>query len=105
MWINLTVDDQKDILLTGHQLPEFVINTLFPALKGSDLYVCISTRKAVDKSAFADANQYMKDGVLSLTMLILVTAGRVTPSLKFLTQSLSSCNVKGLPVKSIHPGQ
>ncbi len=64
--------------LTGDALLEFVNNTLFPVLKGKDIRdgegkvlipgvaVDASTpiKKAIVQTAFADANQYMKDGVL-----------------------------------------
>ncbi len=64
--------------LTGDALLNFVNNTLFPVLKGKDITdgsgnilihgvtVTAETpiKKAIVQSTFADANQYMKDGVL-----------------------------------------
>ena len=64
--------------LTGDKLLNFVNNTLFPVLKGTDIKdsngkviilgvkVDSSTpiKKAIVQTTFADANQYMKDGVL-----------------------------------------
>ena len=64
--------------LTGDALLGFVNNTLFPVLKGKDIKdaagkvlihgitVDANTpiKKAIVQSTFADANQYMKDGVL-----------------------------------------
>lgn len=42
----------------------FVNNTLFPTLKNLDVDSSTDIRKAIVKSTFEDANQYMKDGVL-----------------------------------------
>lgn len=64
--------------LTGDALLNFVNNTLFPVLKGKDVKnsdgqivikgIEISTdtpiKKAIVKTTFEDANNYMKDGVL-----------------------------------------
>ena len=64
--------------LTGDALLEFVNNTLFPVLKGNDIKdssgniliegvkVTAETpiKKAIVQTTFADANNYMKDGVL-----------------------------------------
>lgn len=64
--------------MTGDTLLSFVNNTLFPVLKGNDIKDsdgCIlikgievtaetPIKKAIVQSTFADANNYMKDGVL-----------------------------------------
>ena len=64
--------------MTGDTLLNFVNNTLFPVLKGTDIKdssgnvliegvkVTADTpiKKAIVQTTFADANQYMKDGVL-----------------------------------------
>lgn len=64
--------------MTGEALLTFVNNTLFPVLKGTDIHdsdgnvlikgVVVSAetpvKKAIVQSTFADANNYMKDGVL-----------------------------------------
>ena len=63
-WRNWAVDDGKGTALTGDQLLEFVNNTLFPTLKGLDVDADTPIKKAIVKSTFEDANQYMKDGVL-----------------------------------------
>ena len=77
-WQNWAVDDKSGTALTGDQLLEFVNNTLFPVLKGKDIKdsegkvliegikVTSETpiKKAIVQTTFADANQYMKDGVL-----------------------------------------
>lgn len=77
-WQNWAVDDHTGTALTGDKLLNFVNNTLFPVLKGNDIKdatgkiiipgvkVDSSTpiKKAIVQTTFADANQYMKDGVL-----------------------------------------
>ncbi len=77
-WANWAHDDRSGSAMTGDRLLDFVNNTLFPVLKGKDIKdssgkvliegvkVSAATpiRKAVVQSVFADANQYMKDGVL-----------------------------------------
>lgn len=77
-WQNWAVDDRTGTALTGDKLLNFVNNTLFPVLKGTDVKdsngkvvipgvkVDSSTpiKKAIVQPTFADANQYMKDGVL-----------------------------------------
>lgn len=77
-WQNWAVDDKSGKAMTGEQLLEFVNNTLFPVLKGKDIKdsdgnvkikgvkVTAETpiKKAIVQTTFADANQYMKDGVL-----------------------------------------
>ncbi len=63
-WRSWAKDDGKGTALTGNELLDFVNNTLFPTLK--EIYVTpdTPTKKAIVKTAFTDANQYMKDGVL-----------------------------------------
>ena len=63
-WRNWAVDDGKGTARTGDQLLDFVNNTLFPTLKGLDVDADTPIKKAIVKSTFEDANQYMKDGVL-----------------------------------------
>ena len=63
-WRNWAVDDGKGTALTGDKLLDFVNNTLFPALKGLQVDSKTPIKKAIVKSTFEDANQYMKDGVL-----------------------------------------
>ncbi len=77
-WANWARDDKSGSAMTGDALLNFVNNTLFPVLKGTDIKdgkgkikikgvnVDASTpiRKAIVQSTFADANNYMKDGVL-----------------------------------------
>ena len=77
-WQNWAHDDKSGTALTGDKLLNFVNNTLFPALKGHDIkdssgkviitgiHVTSDTpiRQAIVQTTFADANQYMKYGVL-----------------------------------------
>ena len=71
-WRNWAVDDGKGTALTGDQLLEFVNNTLFPTLKGLDVDADTPIRKAIVKTTFEDANQYMKDGVLLRQVLNII---------------------------------
>ncbi len=77
-WQNWAYDDKSGSAMTGDKLLDFVNNTLFPVLKGKDIKdsegnvliegvkVTSATpiKKAIVQTTFADANQYMKDGVL-----------------------------------------
>ena len=77
-WSNWAHDDKSGSAMTGDTLLNFVNNTLFPVLKGTDIKdssgnvliegvkVTADTpiKKAIVQTTFADANQYMKDGVL-----------------------------------------
>ena len=75
-WRNWAKADSNGHAMTGDKLLNFVNNVLFPVLKGNDvkdgdvvLYEGIKVtpdtpiKKAIVKSAFEDANNYMKDGV------------------------------------------
>lgn len=75
-WRNWAKADSSGHAMTGDKLLSFVNNTLFPVLKGNDvkegdtiLYEGIKVtpatpiKKAIVKSTFEDANNYMKDGV------------------------------------------
>ena len=75
-WRNWAKADENGHAMTGDKLLSFVNNTLFPVLKGNDvkesekvLYEGIQVtpdtpiKKAIVKSTFEDANNYMKDGV------------------------------------------
>lgn len=63
-WQNWAVDDHTGTALTGDKLLNFVNNTLFPTLKTLPVDVSTPIKKAIVQTTFADANQYMKDGVL-----------------------------------------
>ena len=63
-WQNWAVDDHTGTAMTGDKLLSFVNNTLFPTLKKLPVDVSTPIKKAIVQTAFADANQYMKDGVL-----------------------------------------
>ncbi len=63
-WQNWAHDDKSGNALTGDRLLDFVNNTLFPALKSLPVTASTPVKKAIVQTTFADANQYMKDGVL-----------------------------------------
>ena len=76
-WQNWAFDDRKGSAMTGDKLLNFVNNILFPVLKGKDVKDAAGNviegvkvdsttpiKKAIVQTTFADANQYMKDGVL-----------------------------------------
>ena len=63
-WQNWAHDDKSGNALTADQLLDFVNNTLFPTLKNLPVTASTPVKKAIVQTTFADANQYMKDGVL-----------------------------------------
>lgn len=54
-------EDKKG--MTGDELLDFVNNTLFPTLKNLNVTQETPMRKAIVKTVFQDANQYMKNGI------------------------------------------
>ena len=62
-WQNWAHDDKSGTALTGDRLLNFVNNTLFPTLKNLPVDASTPIQKAIVQTTFADANQYMKDGV------------------------------------------
>ena len=63
-WAGWAHDDRSGKAMTGEHLLDFVNNTLFPTLKRLPVDASTPIKKAVVQTAFADANNYMKDGVL-----------------------------------------
>ena len=63
-WCAWAHDDGGGDAMTGDKLLDFVNNTLFPTLKSIEITPQTPIRKAVVRTTFDDANQYMKDGVL-----------------------------------------
>ena len=63
-WANWAHDDRSGAAMTGDQLLDFVNNTLFPTLKTLPVDASTPIKKAIVQTTFADANNYMKDGVL-----------------------------------------
>jgi type I restriction enzyme M protein len=63
-WQNWAADDKTGTALTGDKLLNFVNNTLFPTLKNLPVDASTPIKKAIVQTTFADANNYMKDGVL-----------------------------------------
>ena len=71
-WRNWAHDDRSGKALTGDALLDFVNNTLFPALKGLKVDEDTPIKKAIVRTTFEDANQYMKDGVLLRQVLNVI---------------------------------
>ena len=63
-WANWAVDDKSGKAMTGDTLLNFVNNILFPTLKKLPVDKDTPIKKAIVQTTFADANNYMKDGVL-----------------------------------------
>ena len=62
-WRNWAVPDKNGHAMTGDKLLNFVNNKLFPTLKELPVNPKTPVKKAIVKSTFEDANNYMKDGV------------------------------------------
>lgn len=62
-WRNWAQADENGHAMTGDKLLNFVNNTLFPTLKELSVTPDTPVKKAIVKSTFEDANNYMKDGV------------------------------------------
>ena len=62
-WRNWAVADNNGHAMTGDELLDFVNNKLFPTLKNLSVDPSTPVKKAIVKSTFEDANNYMKDGV------------------------------------------
>ena len=63
-WENWAKDDKSGKAMTGDALLNFVNDTLFPTLKTLPVDGETPIKKAIVQTTFADANNYMKDGVL-----------------------------------------
>ncbi len=63
-WMNWAHDDKSGRALTGDALLNFVNNTLFPTLKTLPVDINTPIKKSIVQTMFAEANNYMKDGVL-----------------------------------------
>ncbi len=84
-WSNWAADDRSGAAMTGDTLLNFVNNVLFPVLKGQNatdaagntipgVTVTPETpiKKAIVRTTFEDANNYMKDGVLLRQVLNVI---------------------------------
>ncbi len=71
-WRNWAKDDGHGNAITGDELLDFVNNTLFPQLKTLQVTDNTEIRKAIVKTTFEDANNYMKDGVLMRQVLSVI---------------------------------
>jgi type I restriction enzyme M protein len=63
-WRDWAVDLKDGEAFTGDSLLDFVNNTLFPTLKNLEIDEETPMSQIIVKSAFEDANNYQKDGVL-----------------------------------------
>lgn len=63
-WRNWVHEEKPGDAMTGDKLLDFVNGTLFKELKSIEVSPETPIRKAIVRSTFDDANQYMKDGVL-----------------------------------------
>lgn len=70
-WCNWAYD-KNGKGMTGDTLLEFVNNTLFPTLKKLPVDASTPIKKAIVQTTFADANNYMKDGVLLRQIINLI---------------------------------
>lgn len=116
-WRNWAKADSNGHAMTGDKLLNFVNNTLFPVLKGNDvkegdtvIYEGIQVtpdtpiKKAIVKSTFEDANNYMKDGVYLRQVIELLTKSNLMMSRKAMPLALSmrkSCVNCSLPVPPV----
>ncbi len=71
-WRNWAKDDASGNAMTGDKLLDFVNNQLFPTLKGLNVNAQTPVKKAIVKTTFEDANNYMKDGVLFRQVLNVI---------------------------------
>lgn len=62
-WCNWAHEEDDGDGLTGDELLDFVNNTVFPTLKKIEVSKETPISKAIVRTTFEDANQYMKDGV------------------------------------------
>lgn len=63
-WASWAFNDKSGKAMTGEILLDFVNNILFPTLKALPVNAGTPIKKAIVQTTFADANNYMKDGVL-----------------------------------------
>ncbi len=71
-WRKWAHDDKSGTAPTGDKLLNFVNNTLFPTLKTLPVDASTPIKKAIVQTTFADANNYMKDGVLMRQVLNVI---------------------------------
>ena len=72
-WVNWA-HDESGKGMTGDTLLNFVNNTLFPMLKGLEVTPETPIKKAIVRTMFEDANNYMKDGVLLRQVINVIDA-------------------------------
>ena len=73
-WRNWAKKDKNGQAITGEKLLSFVNDTLFPTLKELSVTPDTPVKKAIVKSTFEDANNYMKDGTYLRQVIDIVDA-------------------------------
>lgn len=71
-WMNWAHDDKSGSAMTGDTLLNFVNNILFAKLKSIIVAPDTPIKKAIVRTTFEDANNYMKDGVLLRQVLNVI---------------------------------
>lgn len=71
-WRNWADADDNGHGMTGDELLDFVNNTLFKILKELSVTPDTPVKKAIVRSTFEDANNYMKDGVYLRQVLDII---------------------------------
>ena len=71
-WTHWAKNEESGKSMTGDTLLDFVNNTLFPTLKNLPVDTTTPVKKSIVQTMFADANQYMKDGVLLRQVLNVI---------------------------------
>lgn len=71
-WKNWAVDNKDGKALTGDELLNFINNELFPNLKNIPISQNSSQKESIVPEVFADANNYMKNGILLRQVINLI---------------------------------
>ena len=71
-WKNWAVDNKDGKTLTGDELLNFINNELFPNLKNIPISQNSSQKESIVPEVFADANNYMKNGILLRQVINLI---------------------------------
>ncbi|VKL07008.1 type I restriction-modification system M protein [Streptococcus pneumoniae] len=81
-WRNWAHAQNGERVLTGDELLDFVNNKLFKELKELEITSIMPIRKTIVKSAFEDANNYMKNGVLLRQVINVIDEVDFNPNFK-----------------------
>ncbi len=71
-WRNWAIDKKDGKALTGDELLNFVDRELLPTLKNLTIDETTQRRKAIVRSVFEDANNYMKNGILLRKLINII---------------------------------